>query len=126
MPQKALNICREPGCGALCAGSRCAKHASRAPQRLYDERRGSAAKRGYGRRHEKWRSMILARDPLCMIQKLCGRGLNRPGEPWHLPAPSTVADHIVQLDQGGDWSLQNGQGCCKPCHDWKTRLEHGS
>jgi 5-methylcytosine-specific restriction protein A len=128
MPHKALGICREPGCGARCAVGRCAKHAHLAPSKLYDDRRGSAAKRGYGRRHEKWRAMILARDPLCMIQKMCGRSLDRPGEPAHLPAPSTVADHKKPLDPAnplaGDWSLENGQGACKACHDWKTRQEH--
>lgn len=64
--------------------------------------------------------MILARDPLCMIQKLCGRGLG----PDRLPAPSTVADHILPLRRGGGWEIENGQGCCKACHDWKTRREH--
>lgn len=67
--------------------------------------------------------MVLARDPLCMIQKLCGRGLDRSGEPKHLPAPSTVGDHKIRLSRGGDWSLQNGQGACAPCHNWKTREE---
>jgi 5-methylcytosine-specific restriction protein A len=75
----------------------------------YDRERGSAASRGYGRRHESWRKMILARDPLCKIAHFCG-GM----------APSTVADHVISLRSGGDWAMENGQGACAACHGWKT------
>jgi len=51
---------------------------------------------------------VLARDPIC---RSCRR------------APSTEADHIVPLAQGGDWSLENGQGLCKTCHSRKTRRQ---
>jgi 5-methylcytosine-specific restriction endonuclease McrA len=53
--------------------------------------------------------MILARDPLCKIAVLCDG-----------TAPSVEADHIVPLNAGGDWSLENGQGGCKACHSYKT------
>jgi 5-methylcytosine-specific restriction enzyme A len=77
----------------------------------YDSRRGSASSRGYGRFHEKWRRQIIARDPLCTINVLCDKSF---------PAFSTDADHIVALDDGGDWSLENGRGACHACHSYKT------
>lgn len=35
---------------------------------------------------------------------------------WH-------ADHIVPLADGGDWSDENGQLLCEPCHKAKTARE---
>ena len=55
--------------------------------------------------------MILARDPVC---KDCGS------------APSTEADHIVALEDGGTWEMTNGQGLCKPCHSRKTWKENAN
>ena len=82
------------------------------PRPTYDERRGSACKRGYGRRHEKWRQLVLHRDPACQIAVKC-KGMT----------VSTVADHIVQVTEGGDWTMENGQGCCEACHQWKRAME---
>ena len=96
--------CGTPRCPAIAGRSGyCAKC-----QRAYERRRGSSAQRGYGAFHRRWRAAILRRDPVC---KSCGR------------APSTVADHIRPLSWGGDWSEDNGQGLCKPCHDRKTMTE---
>lgn len=67
--------------------------------------RGTTAERGYGARHRRWRAMVLARDPIC---RACGR------------VPSTVADHVIPLHAGGDWSLENGQGLCRACHARKS------
>lgn len=113
-----MQPCQRPGCRALADARYCAEHAP-AERGRFDRERGSAASRGYGRRHERWRKMILARDPLCMIQKLCGRGIS----PDALPAPATHADHIVPVRAGGEWSMENGQGACQRCHGWKTALE---
>jgi hypothetical protein len=45
-------------------------------------------------------------------------------------ALSTVADHVVPVRQGGQWSMENGQGACDLCHQWKRatldKLEGGS
>lgn len=114
MPQAAFTICRQQGCGARCAGPYCAKHAGEHPRRQFDRARGSAASRGYGRRHEKWRKLVLHRDPLCKINKT-------PGCTAELPRPSTIADHVTPVNAGGDWAMENGQGACEPCHNWKTR-----
>jgi 5-methylcytosine-specific restriction protein A len=82
-------------------------------QRFLDRRRGSAASRGYGRQHEKWRELILARDPLCLIKHFC-QGL----------APATIADHVIPVADGGEWTMENGQGACEQCHNWKTATEN--
>lgn len=54
------------------------------------------------------RKVILHRDRICAH---CGE------------APSTQADHIKPVSEGGDHSPSNGQGLCDPCHDRKTRAE---
>jgi 5-methylcytosine-specific restriction protein A len=74
------------------------------PQRRKDSR-PSAAKRHYGAHHRQWRKLVLARHPICQD---CGR------------APSTNADHIVALRDGGTWEMENGQGLCASCHSRKT------
>lgn len=51
--------------------------------------------------------MILNRDPYCMIRVKCNG------------APSMVADHITPVRQGGEWTMENGQGCCDACHNHK-------
>lgn len=71
-------------------------------------------KKWYGRAHwRKLRTLVLARDPVCMI---CLRN------------PSVCADH--KRPHRGDWnlfaSLENLQGLCSPCHDEKTEREDGA
>lgn len=115
MPTASMRVCQRPGCGSLCVDRYCTRHLfadSRKIARLeYDSRRGSASSRGYGRFHEKWRRQIIARNPLCTINVLCDKSF---------PAFSTDADHIVAINDGGDWSLENGQGSCHACHSYKT------
>jgi len=73
-----------------------------------DANRPSAAVRGYGRTHQKWRLLVLHRDPVC-------RHCNR--------AESTDADHVKPLEAGGLSTLENGQGLCHKCHSIKTQKE---
>lgn len=54
------------------------------------------------------RVRIVKRDPIC---KICGI------------EPSTIADHIIPVAEGGPDTLDNGQGVCSRCHDAKTREE---
>jgi 5-methylcytosine-specific restriction endonuclease McrA len=67
--------------------------------------------------------MVLARDPLCKIEQLCGSGPRRDGEPERLPAPSTDADHVVPRSAGGEDTMENLQGACHACHSWKTATQ---
>jgi 5-methylcytosine-specific restriction protein A len=73
--------------------------------------RASAAKRGYGRRWQRLRKMILARDPICRW----------PG----CTMPATDVDHVVPRAAGGDDSEGNLQGLCHEHHSLKTASEDG-
>lgn len=114
MPRKPKTPCPAPACAELTDGGRCAKH-----RREREHERGSAAQRGYGARHRQWREAVLATDPLCVM---CLRE--------HRIRASVIADHIVPLPRpnwwDGDWSIENGQGLCKSCHDERTaRMNRG-
>ena len=73
------------------------------------ERRESPSRRGYGRRWQRLRMMVLRRDPICVVAGCI--------------EPSTDADHIIPKSQGGDDSMENLQGMCHSHHSRKTRLE---
>jgi 5-methylcytosine-specific restriction protein A len=104
MSTRPLRPCVQPGCPALVDHGRCAQHA-----RQQEQQRGSAYTRGYTRRHQCQRVLILARDPLC-------RGCQQ--------AVSTVDDHIVPIEQGGSATDEmNQQGVCTECHGWKIVRE---
>ena len=98
MPTSLASACRHPGCPAVVQAGYCAKH-----QRLRDLTRAMANQQ-YDSTHRRWRVLILNRDPICRMCKT---------------APATVADHIIPLRKGGDWSLANGQGLCWSCHQRK-------
>ena len=72
----------------------------------------SSASRGYGRRWQKQRAIILAQEPLC-----------RPCTQKTLPRTTlaTIVDHILSKALGGTDEVTNLQPICHPCHDRKTR-----
>jgi len=80
------------------------------------DRRLSPSKRGYGKRHQRWRQLVLARDNwICQEHK-------RRGE----IVAGSHADHIVPLHRGGaPFDLANGQTLCSTCHARKTATEDG-
>lgn len=90
----------------------CEKHdaATKAmSQSMYNERRGTAASRGYDRRWRKIRLMQLRAEPLCVS---CG-------------GAATEVDHITPLAAGGTHAFSNLQSMCKSCHSAKTAGENG-
>ena len=106
MPTRPPRPCAHPGCPELTASTWCARHErERPPRPRKPDTRPSAHRRGYGRRWERLRRLVLARDPICRI---CGQ------------APATEVDHIVPKRRGGPDSMENLQGLCKPCHSRKT------
>lgn len=116
MPRRLPSPCAQPRCPALCLTRYCPEH-QRETTRAYDRGRGSAASRGYGARHRRWRELVLARDPVCV-------------DPFgdHAAAgevvASTDADHKVRIIDGGKrFDLENGQGLCATCHGKKTAVE---
>lgn len=116
MPQRSKRPCRYPGCVELVRdGSYCEKHQKQTDAQ-YDQRRGSAASRGYGARWRKLRKMFLASHPLC------GDPFGHHAEENRL-VPATEVDHIKPKQQGGTDRWENLQALCKPCHSLKTAGE---
>lgn len=114
MPRRAAHPCPWPGCGALVESpaSRCPKHQAE-QHRDVDAAKPYDHGQVYGTRHRQWRTMVLARHPICCDPSGCEEA-------------SVVADHIVALADGGDWSLENGAGLCVSHHNAKTaREQHG-
>ncbi len=83
--------------------------------REYDQRRGSAASRGYDSKWERERHAYLLENPLCLGCAAVGRF-----------EAAFVVDHIRphKGDQKLFWSRSNWQACCKWHHDTvKQRIE---
>lgn len=61
----------------------------------------------------KVRRLVLQRDPICVRCYNAG-----------VTIPSTVADHIIPINQGGPvWEMDNLQGMCNTCHAVKSARE---
>lgn len=111
MPTKPLRPCGHPGCPELVRNGYCDQH-----RREKEQRRGSAASRGYGSRWQKYRLRYLKEHPLCVRCQAEGRVV-----------AATVVDHVIphRGDQVLFWSKNNWQALCKTCHDRKTATEDG-
>lgn len=81
-----------------------------------DERRGTAAQRGYDSKWRKARTDYLKKHPLCVECMKEGRY-----------TPATVVDHIKphKCDKKLFWDKNNWQPLCKRHHDVKTAKEDG-
>ncbi|MFZ6801939.1 HNH endonuclease [Undibacterium sp. Di24W] len=81
-----------------------------------DDRRGSAADRGYGGRWQKARLTFLSRKPLCVECAKADR-----------VELATIVDHVIphKGDQDLFWDTSNWQSLCKKHHDQKTAREDG-
>jgi len=113
MPTAPKHPCNEPGCPALVqrGQSRCPAH-THALQRRFDATRLSPSKRGYGRRWEAIRDIVLSGEPLC-------REHARRGE----TVAATDVDHIIRRALGGSDNEDNLQPLCAECHGAKTARE---
>lgn len=102
--------CRVPGCRALLrGGGYCSKHADRAPKRLADLHRGSAASRGYDRKWRYIRAQFLHLHPFCVECERDGQVV-----------AANEVDHIVALAGGGTHEHANLRALCKPHHSART------
>jgi 5-methylcytosine-specific restriction protein A len=108
MPRRAARLCAFPSCPEIVeVGGYCAEHRP-------VEKRGSAAKRGYGRQWQKVRKRQLSVSPLCADPR--GRHVGRV-------VVATEAHHMIALRNGGTNHLSNLQSLCKPCHSYETVRE---
>lgn len=123
MPARPKSICRAPACGkTLVEPGYCEKH-KKAVRKEQDERRGTAAERGYDSRWAKARAGYLRKHPLCVNCKLNQRTV----------AANTV-DHIIAhrmkeaIDSGDEmriavaralfWDAENNwASLCGHCHN---------
>lgn len=123
MPGRPKSICRGPGCGKLIAAPGfCEKHQQQV-RKQQDERRGTAAERGYDSKWAKARVHYLRKHPLCVNCQLTNR-----------LAAATVVDHIIPhrlkeaIDSGDEqriakaralfWdSAGNWASLCGTCHN---------
>jgi len=112
---QAMRPCRYPGCPQLVTSGYCDRHRKQ-EQRRQDERRGSAAERGYDARWQRARLIFLQKNPLCIECQKEG----------HIE-PATVVDHIVPHKGNVDlfWDESNWQPLCRKHHDIKTAMEDG-
>lgn len=117
MPVRAASVCTRPGCRGLVRDGVCSACGprQRAAQREHDERRGTAAQRGYGARWRRVRAAYLAAHPLCVECERAGRVV-----------PATDVDHIVARRRGGSDEWSNLQALCHACHSRKTAREQAN
>lgn len=74
----------------------------------------TTTERGYGWRHQQMRQTVLLEEALC-------RACLAKDPPLY--TPSTIADHIKPLAEGGTGDRDNYQGLCADCSDEKTQAE---
>lgn len=111
MPTRSPRVCSKAGCGKAAHGRYCAAHQDEG--KAYDRRRGSAAKRGYGRRWREYTRWFLAQPENRLCKCGCGR-------------LSREVDHIKAVSGPDDprfWDPTNHQGLTKECHSRKTMGE---
>lgn len=111
MPQKTKKLCAQHGCNRFAdTGNYCSEHA-RVVAARQDNRRGTAAERGYDWQWHKFRDMYLARPE----NQFCRLHLS--------PRCSVLAqcvDHIVPLELGGaKYDEKNLQPACLACNTLK-------
>lgn len=108
MPSLPLRPCLVAGCPVL---GRCPTHTrpkiTAEQPRLYDDRRGSSAQRGYGYAWQKRRAAFIQQYPYC---KRCAK-------------PTTDVDHIIPRARGGSDDDHNLQPLCSFHHKQKTARE---
>lgn len=114
-PSAPKRPCRWPGCPALTTERFCETH-RKDDRRAVDQRRGTAAQRGYGHRWQKYRVVFIAEHPLCEDCLEIG-----------IIVPTFAVDHIKphRGDQELFWDPKNHRGLCETCHNRKTATEDG-
>lgn len=106
---RSLHVCSRPGCPNLTPSGRCTSCRAAA-----DQARGSPRARGYGSAHQRFRTAVLARDPVCV---LCGRAPAKHADHWPDDRRTLVQRGLDPNDPA------RGRGLCQPCHAKETARE---
>jgi 5-methylcytosine-specific restriction protein A len=111
MPTQAGRPCNNRTCSGIVRGGVCSKCGSqrRGSDKALDDRRGTAAQRGYDATWHKLRRMQLSREPLC---RDCS-------QEHHVTLASEV-HHIIAKRNGGEDSFNNLMSLCKTHHSRRT------
>lgn len=111
MPKK---LCNQSGCRELTDTGRCDAHALvRTPKRVYEHHYHNGKHIYSSGRWKRLRDNFLRSNPLCCM---C--------EQFDIVAAAEVADHIIEIKDGGDiWDSNNLQGLCTYHHGVKTAAE---
>lgn len=114
--KRAGTGCRRPGCPGIVRAGVCSVCGpqKKGGHQEYDERRGSAAERGYDHRWRRLRRAYLVANPLCVMCQAEGRVV-----------AATDVDHIIAKRSGGTDDEANLQALCHSHHSQKTMSEHG-
>lgn len=113
MAQAPLRRCAQPGCGKLVRATRCDKHARERKQKV-EQRRGTAAQRGYGSRWRRDSENYRKEHPLCVYCLFNGK----------LKAAECV-DHIIPHRGNCRLFADRGNWCsaCMACNRHKAWQE---
>ena len=116
MPVKPYRPCNHVGCPELIRDGRYCDRHQKEKQQQQDQRRGSAASRGYDSRWQKARKRFLIQHPLCVECQRQG-----------FIVAASVVDHVAPHKGNYKlfWDESNWQPLCKRCHDIKTATEDG-
>lgn len=122
MPIAPLRPCRTSGCGALTNRGRCDRC-----RRRVEQRRGSAASRGYGPKWVAFRKWYLSQYPLCGDKAPCAPATSHSRCRLEgRMTPATDIDHIVRVTGPHDPRFRDVcavQALCHACHSAKTATE---
>ena len=107
MPSKPGTPCTKPSCPGIVRAGVCSVCGPLrlTVQRQHDERRGTAAQRGYGANWQRLRTMVLNASPLCAECDRQGR-----------VTPATDVHHKVKRRDGGPDTFENLEPLCHACH----------
>lgn len=135
MPSSATRACQY---GCPNDAQTCPEHGKPAQSKLYDDRRGTAAARGYNRRWDAYRSWYLDELFRRKVPRagLCGARLpsatltsdSRCAQQDCIVL-GTVVDHIIPVTGPDDPRFYNPLGhqlLCESCHNAKRQRERGS
>jgi 5-methylcytosine-specific restriction protein A len=120
----ALRYCTAPRCPQLVTRGRCEAH-TRERLRQYDERRGTAASRGYDSRWSRYRAGLLVEHPFCG-DRPAGAPVTADSRCMGRYVIGKVVDHIVQVRGKDDprfYDATNHQILCVSCHEAKRQRE---